>query len=287
MDLKFTKATDSQHQEKLTSYFIYSAWRSGAVHIGQPATFEVLTAFVGDGAQIKINGKSAKGKKLGKIKDTIKNNKYIGEFELPDKIQIGDQVSFEVELPDNGLKDVSEEVTVLPPIEISNMKWSAKEARREDVLTLSADIKGLYNGTEVKLTIYEFDLDGIHDRIAELPATVQNDKIEVKWEYEYHEDTDEIPTTQELQKYGRNYNPPEYFFTIKAGELEYGKNQESGLLLFKDWIEVKLVNYTGKESYVLHLPDGTTRPGQFNQDGTMREDKIPPGPYYVEVKKAK
>ena len=42
------------------------------------------------------------------------------------------------------------------------------------------------------ILIYEHDQDGAHDRICEIPAVVQDGKIEVKWEYEYHEDTDEI-----------------------------------------------------------------------------------------------
>ena len=96
----------------------------------------------------------------------------------------------------------------------------------------------------MKIIIYEFDRDGAHDKIVELPATVKNKKIELQWAYEYHEDTDEIPSDAEMQRYGRNYNPPEYFFTVKVDKQEFGKKQESGLLEFKDWIEIELTRRT-------------------------------------------
>ena len=287
MELKFIKATDSEHKIKLESSLIYAAWRAGVGYAGQAASFEVVTAFVGDGASIKIKGSSENGVSLGKISDKIKNNIYIGQLEIPENIKIGDTIYFEAELPDNGVSGESNRITVLPPVEITNMKWSAKEARRGDTLTLSADVKGIRNGTEVGIVIYEYDRDGIHDRIAELPAVVQNQKIEVNWEYEYHEDADEIPTAQELQKYGRNYNPPEYFFTVKIGELEYGRNQESGLLEFKDWVEIVLKSTGGKpigdEDYILYLPDGSQRKGKLDASGYAKEENIPPGRIRIEM----
>jgi len=107
-------------------------------------------------------------------------------------------------------------------VKISNLAWDKQEAGREDVLTLSADVEGVRDHTEVALLIYEYDADGAHDKIAQLSAGVMDKRIEVQWEYEYHEDTDEVPTQEEMEKYGREYNPPEYFFTIKVGETEFG-----------------------------------------------------------------
>ncbi|UCD93803.1 MAG: hypothetical protein JSU69_08515, partial [Candidatus Zixiibacteriota bacterium] len=203
MEHKFSKSTDSEHEIKLDSTLIYAAWRGGSAYSGQTASLEVLTSFVGNGAQIKLTGKSEGGKKLGKITDKIKNNKYVGEFEISEKIKIGDEVYFKVELSGNGLSGESNRIPVVPPPHVSNMKWSAQEARRGDVLTLAADVQNVRNGTEVGITIYEYDRDGIHDKITTLPAVVQDEKMQVNWEYEYHEDTDEIPTEEELQRYGR------------------------------------------------------------------------------------
>jgi hypothetical protein len=281
MDLKFTKSTDTEHEIKLESSLISASWRCGKAIAGQPATFEVLTAFVGEGATIKIEGKSENGKKLGKIKDVIKRNKYVGEFEIPEDTELDDMIYFEVELPKNNLEGESNRIPVFPPVQVFNLKWSAKEARRGDILTLSADVNGLRDHTEVTVIIYEYDRDSAHDKIIELPATVMNKRIELQWEYEYHEDTDEIPTQEELDKYGKKYNPPEYFFTVKVEETEYGVDQESGLLEFKDWVEIVVTDSSDEpladERYILHLPDGSDIEGSLDAAGCTRVEGIPPG----------
>jgi hypothetical protein len=286
-DLKYNKGTDTEHEIKLDSQLIYATWRTGKARAGGRAGFEVMTAMVGNGAKIKIKGKSENGEKLGKIKDVIKNNKYVGEFEIPEDIDLDDAVYFEVELPGNGLSGESNRIPAAPAIEVTHMKWSAEEARRGDMLTLSADVSGCGNGTEATVTIYEYDRDNIHDKIVTIPATVEKDKIELTWEYEYHEDTDEIATDEELKKYGKSYNPPEYFFVIEIDGQKFGRDQESGLLVFRDWIEVLFTNGPDipmeGEKYILHLPDGTTREGEFDGDGKLREDKIPPGRVFVEI----
>ncbi len=286
MDQKFSKGTDTEHEIKLDSKLIYAAWRTGAAYGGQAVPLEVMTSFVGNGATIKIEGKSENGKKLGKIKDKIKNNKFIGELEIPEDIELGDQVYFTVSLPDNSLDGESNRIPAKPPIEVTNMKWSADEARRGDTLTLSADVKGVDEGTEAKIILYEYDSDNIHDVITEFPAVVEKNKIEVMWEYEYHEDTDEIPTDEELKKYGGKYNPPEYFFTITIGAEEFGKEQESGILKFKDWFEITLTDPTGSripdKKYILQMPDGTKREGTLDANGYAREENIPPGMVYID-----
>jgi hypothetical protein len=285
-DQKFSKGTDTEHEIKLDSTLIYAAWRTGTAYGGQAVPFEVVTSFVGNGAKIKIEGKSENGKKLGNVSSTIKNNKFIGELEIPEDIELGDYVFFTVSLPDNSLDGESNHIPARPPVEVTNMKWSADEARRGDKLTLSADIENVDDGTEAKIIIYEYDSDNVHDVITEFPAVVEKKKIEVQWEYEYHEDTDEIPTQEEMEKYGGSYNPPEYFFTITIGAQEIGKNQESGILNFKDWIEIKLTEGDGEaignEDYKVYLPDGQEISGTLDETGFAREENIPPGRCIIE-----
>ena len=284
-ELKFTKSTDTEHEIKLDSTLISASWRCGAAVAGQTAKLEVITSFVGNGAKIKITGKTENGTNLGKISDTISNNVYVGELDVPEDIDLDDEAYFEVELSKNGLSGESSRIPCVLPAEISNMQWSASEAGRGDILTLSADIENVRTHTEVLITIYEHDEDGAHDKITDFPGVVRSNGIEVKWEYEYFEDVDEVPTEEERQKYGRSYNPPEYFFTIKVYDIEYGREQESGLLTFKDWIEIRVLNYTGNESYVLHLADGSERKGTFGEDGTAREEDVSPGRCSIEIER--
>jgi len=286
MDLKFSKSTDTEEEIQLDSTLISATWNAGLAIAGQSASFEVLTAFVGDGAAIKIKGKSEKGKKLGKVSDVIVQNRYAGCLEIPGDMEPDDEIYFEVELAKNGLVGESNRIPVIPGVQVTNMKWSADEARRGDVLKLSADISGLKDRTEVDLVIYEYDRDRAHDKIVELPATVQDGKVEVEWVYEYHEDTHEIPTDEETKRYGGTYNPPEYFFTVKTESAEFGRDQESGLLTFKDWIEIELVDESGRprpnEKYTLTLPDGTQPTGNLDGEGKAVEKDVPPGRIEIE-----
>ncbi len=286
-DLNFTKATDEEHEIELDSYLISASWVSGMAFVGMKAKFEVRTVFVGNGAKIKVKGKTEKGKKLGKVKGEMQGNVFTGEFEIPDKIELDDQIYFEVDLPDNGLNGESAKIPVYPIPKIKSIKWSAEEARRGDVLTLSAELENVKDGTEVKLVIYEFDSDGGHDIITDLKTSVKESKIEEKWEYEYHEDTDELPTSEEVERYGGSYNPPEYFYTIKIGEFELGKEkQDSGILLFKDWIQIELLDASGqpvpKADYLVKLADGSEIEGKLDDNGRAKIEGIIPGNYWVQ-----
>lgn len=284
-ELKFTKGTDEEHEIKLDPKLISATWTQSLAVGGTKLGFQIRTCFVGEGAPVKVTGKSDGGKKLGKINGVMSVNAFAGEFDVPEDIEIDDEVYFEFELSKNGLDGESDRIKAVPPLRVTNMKWDKEDARRGDTLKMSADVAGLRNGTEVRFVIYEYDERGANDRIAEIPAQVRDNKVEASWEYEYHEDTDEVPTEAELQQYGASYNPPEYFFTIKYGSGEYGREQESGLLKFKDFVEIEVTdsdsNALGGEEYVLTLADGSERRGSLDSRGRARVDDIAPGPYRV------
>ncbi|MFZ5979819.1 MAG: hypothetical protein ACOYVF_04240 [Candidatus Zixiibacteriota bacterium] len=287
-DLKYNKSTDSEHEIKLDSELISASWRAGEAVVGGKVKLEVVTAFVGNGAQIKIKGKSEKGESLGSLSGQVKNNVFVGELDIPEDIELDDQVYFEVKLSKNGIDGESNRIPVVPAVKVKDMKWSAKEARRGEVLTLSAEVENVWDGTEAKVTIYEYDNDGVHDKITELETAVKDKKISIDWEYEYHEDTDEVPTQEEMERYGKSYNPPEYFFVIEIKGQKFGTKQESKLLLFKDYLEIELVNQKGEpvpdEEYKVTLPDGTTKKGKLDKNGRAVVKDVPPGKCIVEFK---
>lgn len=290
MPLKFTKSTDSEHEITLDSSLISARWRSGFAPAGGKAEFEIITAFVGNGAKIKVTGKSSGSSSLGKISSTIRNNVFVGSFDIPEDAEMDEELYFEVKLSANGLSGESNRIRVRPRIVVSNMRWSAEEARRGDTLKLMADVSGCRENDEAKIVIYEYDSDGVHDRICEIPANVREDKIEIEWEYEYHEDTDEIPTQEELEKYGSSYNPPEYFFVIELAGQKFGSEQESKILKFKDFVEIRLKDEEDRpivdEDYILTLPDGKEKKGKTDGDGKIRVEDAPPGRIKVEFPEA-
>lgn len=286
METNFNKAADSSHQVSLQSSLVYAVWKSGTAQPGRDCYFEVGTSFVGFGAPIEIKVKSQEGKILASISDKIINNKYVGKARIADEAKIGDLAYFQVKISSVSLEGESERISIVPPIKVSNLSWSAAEARRGDVLTIKADVKNVNEGVPAKVIIFEADQDGANDRICEIETTVRNEKIQLDWEYEYHEDTDEIPTQAELERYGRGYNPPEYFFVIEIDKQEFGRDQESGLLTFKDFLEIQANQGDGSvmanEDVVVHLPDGSEKRATLDANGYCKLEGIPPGRCTVE-----
>jgi hypothetical protein len=278
---KYTVQTDQTHKIKVDSNLIYALWRTGFARGGGATEFEVRTSFVGDGASIEVTVKGDDYGKINKIKDKIYGNHYNGSVDIPAKIKPGESIWFEVKLPKHGLKGESNTIPAAPLIELRRMQWSKKEARRGDVLKLTAELEGVEEGAEATVVIYEYDRDGNHDKIATIPTEVKSRKVELDWEYQYHEDTDEIPTDEEMKKYGKKYNPPEHFFVVVIDGQRVGGEQESGLLGFKDSVQIELKDDIGNPvsdaKYVLELPDGTQKSGNLDKDGKATEEGIVPG----------
>ena len=58
MPLEFNKATDNEHEITIDSELVSAEWKSRQAIIGKEAIVVVKTAFVGDGASVKITGKT-------------------------------------------------------------------------------------------------------------------------------------------------------------------------------------------------------------------------------------
>jgi len=287
---EYKKQTDKVHEVTLDSKITNVNWRQKVATVGDRVSFFVQTHYVGNGSDIEVKFEDKKGKvKLstgdepgtmkGIISGKVYGNRFMGTIIVPEKAR--EELKFNVKLNKHGLEMKSKPIVVFPKINVKNLKWGQKEARRGDIVKLSADVENLPDGAEVTILIYEYDRDDTHDFITKFPCKVKNKKIEAEWEYEYHEDTDEIPTQREMEKYGNNYNPPEYFFEIDFNGQLFGDKQESGLLEFKDWIEIELRDAFGNllsdEEYVIRLPDGTERRGRTDSTGNLREEGLPPG----------
>jgi hypothetical protein len=270
--------TDQIKKVELPSSIQQVLWTRPNAAVGAMVGLEVFTQFVGNNSEIKIEISDKSGKTFETIKAKISGNKFWKQIIVPEKAK--DELYAEVKLLKHGLSKKSNCLYVYPQIQIKNLKWDKKEARRGDILKLTADVLNVYEGTEAEIQIWEYDDDLAHDLITKFPAIVKNNKIEAEWEYEYHEDTDDIPTEEETEK---GYNPPEYFFRV----IVAGVSADSGLLEFKDWIEITLLTYSGNEKFILNLPDGTTRNGSFDKNGKFKEKDIPPGPYTIKIQHEK
>jgi hypothetical protein len=156
--------------------------------------------------------------------------------------------------------------------------WGAPYARRREALPLVGYTTGFGDGTSATLLVYRFDPDGSHQFTTRLSGTVQRDRIETEWTFDYPDDVTELPDIVEGDE---SYDAPEYFFELKVG----GKTARSGLVEFVDSIEIELPEEDKEDfadlDYVVHFADGTSRRGRL-EDGRVKLEDIPPGKVHWE-----
>jgi len=285
MNTKFTAQTDKSNKFTVDSAILYAEWLCNAAVANNDAPVKVKTALVGNGAPIELKGKSSKGKAPGNIRGNVYNNTFTGFLPIPDKVDPEAYVWFEVKLPKHGLKDESNKIPANPVIYLRKMEWDRKVVKRNDTVKLTIEFEsGVTDETDATVSILEYDRDGNHDPVTSFMKTVKNQKIEIEWAYEYQEDADEIPTDAELKKYGREYNPPEYFFTVLVNGVLIGREQESGLLEFEDELHLQFFDEDGKpynnHTIEVYLPDGQIKEFTTDSNGHIDTRELPPGPAY-------
>ncbi len=154
---------------------------------------------------------------------------------------------------------------------VSNAAWDKQKIQFEATAQLSAEVKD-GDGKTAKLTIYEWDADEKHDKVAELSAPVQGGKLSTSWKCLGVQDgkfSDESEDSTLLK----------FFFEV---ELEGAEKAKSGFMEYRDFVEFHLTDEDGVSmalhSYTLVLSDGSERKGTTDADGRGFEDDLPPGP---------
>ena len=162
---------------------------------------------------------------------------------------------------------------------VVSAEWSSEYARRDETVTLLGRTSGFGDGTPGTLHIFEHDADGNHDLTAELTATVEGDRVVAEWPFEYQKDVDDLPDKVEGDEV---YHAPEYFFELVVAS----KSARSGLIEFKDWIEVELLdeddNPLADTDFIAHFADGSSQQGKTDGSGKARLVDIPPGRVHLE-----
>ena len=166
---------------------------------------------------------------------------------------------------------------------VFNAEWSEDSARVGDMVELSAETEGYEDGTKALFRIWERDIGGADDFIAEIETTVDGNKVEAEWEYEYREDRETAYDKGDK----KGYTSPEYYFIV---HVENSKAR-SGQLKYQDWIEIELKdqddNPIPNEQYILYLSDGEVRKGNLDNNGLKKEEKVVPGNFSVEFPNVK
>jgi hypothetical protein len=282
MNSSFTKSTDSKHKIKLDSNLIYVLWRSKYAYGGADAEFEVRTSLVGDGAEVKVKGKTGKGKSIGSADGKIYGNRYVGAISIPDKIDPEDEAYIEVRLPKHGLSGESNRIPARPRPAVKLMKWDRSVVRRNDTVTITCEFEsGVIDGDPARILIREHNTGGVDISVADIPVTISNRKIELKWLFDHSDPTELIPAEPELTPHGKHYGPPKYYFIVLLDEIKIGTGRESGLMEFKDTASITLVALPdiplANVNFHLNLADGKQIKGKTGADGVALIKDIPPG----------
>ncbi len=291
MKLSFSKGVNSKHKVELEAKLVAVRWLPQIAYAGQSTPWQVRTVGVGIGAPIKVTGKSLNGSKLGSVKGTVKNNQFSGSFLIPEDIEPGDQVILQAELSKNSLDGESLPIPVRPMVSAGNLKWDKEEVKRDEIVIMTADIRGLDSGETVEVRVYEHDAGGAHDKVLSLDGMVKDNRMELQWAFEYFDNTEDIPDDDDLEPRGGSYQPPKYFFTVVAGNKEYGRDdQASGLLAFSDDAAFQFVDEDGlplaDQDFTIRFGDRNTKDGKTDSEGWARLKELPPGKMEVDFPNA-
>lgn len=278
----YSKPSDTKHRIHLESRLIYANWQHRRAHAGQEAPIEVKTSLVGNGALIKIICRTENGRKLCTTEGTVYNNRFTGDCIIPEKVKENENIYFEARLPKHGLKGESNVIPVRSPLQVTRLYWDREKVSEEEVVIMTCIFtEGIVEGDHATVTVYEHNPNSCDLRIVTIPTTIKNNRIELRWKFEYQGDIWDIPTEEEMNRYGKHYFNPAYYFIVDVDGLKVGENRESGLLVFRDWLEIVLSDehefICENIEYDLIRPDGTVCEIVADSKGFVRIEDVPPG----------
>jgi len=243
MDGEYIVSTDKKEKIKLDSRIISADWLSSIARGGAEAELRVKTVFVAEGSSIEIKGRSSEGKAPDSIKGKVFNDEFIGKLLIPEKVKLGADIWFEAKLPKHGLSmESGTTIPAKPAILANKICWDRQEVKRGDEVVLTCQFEsGVEDGEDASIIIYEHDPNSYDFKVTSFQTTIQDNKVEATWAFDYYDDTADIATHEELQPVGKSYAHPQYFFVVVVDGVEIGDKMESGLLKFKDILDIRPV----------------------------------------------
>lgn len=155
---KFKGQTDKVLKVQMKSSLLSAGWGLAAVSMGGKIPIEVETLFVADGSDIKVTVKDLEGGVVETLEGKVLSGYYRAIFPLTKPNKTGGMY-FEAELAAHHLKAVGPKLRVLPPVQITDLKWAdgsgaaITEAKAGQRVELSAKVAGPPDGTEAYISI--------------------------------------------------------------------------------------------------------------------------------------
>lgn len=288
MEDKFIVTTDKKEKIKLESRIVAAEWLCSVARGGAEAKIRVKTVFVAEGSPIEIKGCSSEGKAPDTIKGKVFSDEFRGKLLIPEKVKPGADIWFEAKLPKHGCELESDTIPAKPPILAKKICWDREEAHRGDEVLLTCQFEsGVTDGEDATFVIYEHNPNSYDFKVRSLLSTIESNKAEAIWAFDYDEDTAQIATNEDLKPVGKKYVNPQYYFVVGVDGVGIGEKRESGILKFKDETKIKLVAWPdhplANVDFTLELPDGTKTSGRTDSEGTAIVNNIPPGRAKISV----
>jgi len=157
---------------------------------------------------------------------------------------------------------------------ITKAEWSTLSAKVGDKVKMLVDSVGIEDNEKAVLQIFIKDSNCADRLFQSFETKISGGKVEQEWELKVDDD---LAENQDAKVRSSGYSSPSFYFTISVAGLK----TKSGLLIFKDYVELELKDDDGKPvgnvKYTVFLPNGGVKEGYLNKDGYAKEDDLPPG----------
>jgi hypothetical protein len=138
---------------------------------------------------------------------------------------------------------------------------------------------GIESGEKAILSIFIKDANFADHQLKTIHAKLDGGKIEEEWELEIDDD---LLDDQEGKEKQGGFSSPTFYFRVDVG----GLTAKSGLLIYKDFIELELEDEDGKKiknvKYFVRLPNGGVKDGYLDSNGYAKVENLPPGKVEVD-----
>lgn len=269
---EFKGQTDKLLKVQLQSAVISARWGLPAVALGGRIPIEVETRFVADGSDITITIKDAQGAEVETLNGKVYGNRHRSIFSLLKPNKTGGMY-FEAEMPAHGLKAPGPKVRVVPPVQITDLKWAddqgaaLTEVAEGQKVELSAKVKEVLDGTEAYIAVRCRKGEHQATGVASFPIKVKEGKVSLKWTVKLPGGPGDVAVHVELAKLGLDYFQPVFQFETGC----YGVSADSPEVPLQSWIEFDFQGRSGKATLI--LPDGTEETRDVPENGILRIEK--------------
>src|SRR5690606_7158014 len=247
--------TDKLLKVQLKSALLSARWGLPAVALGGKIPIELATQFVADGSAIRITVRDAEGSAIETLEGKVYGNVHRVIFHLTRPNKTGGMF-FETELAAHGLKGVGPKMRVLPPVQISELKWVDDKGASVSVVSegqkveMTAKVKGAVEGTDAYISFLCKTADHSEVGAGAVPVKLKEGTVSDKWTVKLPGGPRDIAVQVDLDKLGLEYFQP--VFTFEAACL--GVAAQSPEVTLNSWIEYI---FPGPGKAILVLPDGT------------------------------